>query len=407
MEKSKILNTTDYKVYARNIDKAEGCFIFDDSGKRYLDMESGVWALPLGHCDPDINRAMHEQIDIMCHCGYKYGQQISEKCAEKLIDIISFSDGKCVFLSSGSEAVEYGVQLAKSVSPRKKIMCLKHQYFSAYGYGSLNHEQDWTLIDWNENDNRSVEMYEEQIQNTVDFSEIGVFLFEPGNSGGIVKLPPNNLVAALNRQCKKNNIIIVVDEVTTGIGRTGKWFGYMHYSIMPDIVCIGKGLGNGYPVSAVAMTLDISEKAMTSHFHYAQSHQNDSLGCRVAYEVICKIERNHLLNEAEQKANHFVRGYRKLNETIPVISEIRNRGLLFCVEFSSSISATDMVKIEKELFRKGFIIAVKPTQRVIRTYCPLTITTTMIDQFLLELESTLRLLLHDKDYEVFREDSTH
>ena len=131
--------------------------------------------------------------------------------------------------------------------------------------------------------NHTIEWYEEGLQNEVDFSEIGVFLFEPGNSGGIVKFPPCNLISALNRICKKNNIVFVVDEVTTGIGRTGKWFGYMHYSIVPDIVCMGKGLGNGYPVSAIAMTEDISERALAAHFHYAQSHQNDSLGCRVAH----------------------------------------------------------------------------------------------------------------------------
>ena len=86
----------------------------------------------------------------MSHCGYKYGQKINETCAEKLLDILGFIDGKCVFLSSGSEAVEYGVQLAKSVNTKKKIMCLQNQYFSVYGCSSSAQENEWTIIEWNE-----------------------------------------------------------------------------------------------------------------------------------------------------------------------------------------------------------------------------------------------------------------
>lgn len=393
MNKTKILNTTGYQTYSTEIVKGEGCFVYDKSGKEYLDMEAGVWALPLGHCDDDINKVMHEQIDSISHCGYKYNQQITETCAEKLLDILSFKDGKCVFLSSGSEAVEYGIQLARYVTNKKKVLCLNHQYFSAYGCGSLEQKSMWTIVDWDEAENDSIEMYERRLENEIDFSEIGVFLFEPGNSGGIVKFPPTNLVAALNRICKKKNIIIVVDEVTTGVGRTGKWFGFMHYPIFPDIVCVGKGLGNGYPVSAIAITKEISEKAVQSDFHYAQSHQNDPLGCRVAYEVLCKIQKDNLIGEVEQKANYLAMGYKKLNERIPVIAEIRNRGLLFCVELTSNIIEREMMAIEKELYEKGFVVAVKPYQRVIRTYCPLIITNDMIDKYLAELEAVLRKIL--------------
>ena len=143
---SKILNTTDYRVYSANMARAEGCYVYDESDNRYLDLEAGVWALPLGHCDPDINRALHEQIDSMSYCGYKYSQQIDEVCAAKLLEITDLEDGKCVFLSSGSEAVEYGVQLAKHLKPGKKDMCLKHQYFSAYGCSVPSREGDWKRL---------------------------------------------------------------------------------------------------------------------------------------------------------------------------------------------------------------------------------------------------------------------
>ena len=152
----------------------------------------------------------------------------------------------------------------------------------------------------------------------------------------------------------------------------------------------GKGIGNGYPVSAVMMNKTVAEKAIQSGFHYAQSHQNDPLGCRVAYEVLCKIEKTQLLQQVLEQSAYFAEEYRKLNEGIPVIAEIRGRGLLLCVELISDITADVMMEIEKGLFEKGMIVAVKPADKVIRTYCPLVISKDMIDAYLGALESVLQ-----------------
>lgn len=390
---SNILKSTVCRMYSPEMSRAAGCYVYDESGNRYLDLESGVWALPLGHCDPDINRALHEQIEIMSHCGYRYGQSIVEVCAEKLLEINHFEDGKCVFLSSGSEAVEYGTLLAKFLKPGKKCMCLKNQYFSAYGCSVPNQEKDWAFVEWDDSENKSIEEYKTILSQSIDFSDIGVFVFEPGNSSGLVKLPPENLVAALQFFCERHKILIVVDEVTTGIGRTGKWFGYMHYPICPDIVAAGKGLGNGYPVSAVIVKREVAEEAVKCGFHYAQSHQNDPLGCRVAYEVLCKIEKNHLLQHVLEQSDYFVEGYQRLNTKIPVIAEIRRVGLLLCVELIPEISVDRMSMIEEALFDKGMIVAVIPADRVIRTYCPLIISKDMIDSYFSALESVLSLCL--------------
>lgn len=151
-----------------------------------------------------------------------------------------------------------------------------------------------------------------------------------------------------------------------------------------DVVCqIKKRIG--YLLNGM-----IAEKAIQYGFHYAQSHQNDPLGCRVAYEVLCKIENNQLLQHVMEQSVHFVEGYRELNEKIPVIAEIRCVGLLLCVELISDIFADIMCMIEEHLFNKGIIVAVKPADRVIRTYCPLTVTKDIIDSYLLALESVLK-----------------
>lgn len=386
---SKLLNSTGYAVYNTDIVSAAGCYVYDSNGKQYLDLEAGVWALPLGHCDSDINMAMHQQIDTIMHCGYKYNHPVTEKCAQKLLTISNLEGGKCVFLTSGSEAVEYGIQLAKKIRPNKKCICLKDQYLSAYGDCMQQSNQKWISIEWDYHDTKTLDEYYEELSCSIDFSEVGIFVFEPGNSSGLVKLPPKNLVQAIAQLSNENEVIILVDEVTCGIGRTGKWFGYMHYNLNPHLIAVGKGIGNGYPVSAIIIEAGTSLEAEKANFHYAQSHQNDPFGCSVAYEVLTKIEQCNIISNSNTVASHFLEKYKELQLELPIISEIRSIGLLICIELSSYVSSSIMIEIEKKLFDQGFIVGVKPNERVIRTYCPLIITIEMVNQYI----NTLRSLL--------------
>lgn len=243
-------------------------------------------------------------------------------------------------------------------------------------------EQAWQTIAWSTQDSKSVAQYMEEFSHTIDFSQVGIFVFEPGNSSGLVKLPPQNLVQALQLLCEQHNIIIVVDEVTCGIGRTGKWFGYMHYNLCPHIIAAGKGLGNGYPVSAIILEAGTAAAAEQSGFHYAQSHQNDPLGCSVAYEVLTKIQRKHLLDHTNAIAAYFMQKYKELQQKYPIIADIRGIGLLLCIELSPTVACKTLCEIEKKLFEQRFIVGVKPNERVIRTYCPLIITKEMIDSYI-------------------------
>lgn len=385
-----LFNSTGYRTYNKNIINANGCYVFDNCGNKYLDLEAGVWTLPLGHCDDDINKAIHQQVDTLIHCGYKYSHQIAEGCANKLLTITGLKNGKCVFLSSGSEAVEYGVQLAKSIRSNKKCICLENQYLSAYGSCKQQYEQEWEFVEWDYRATKSVEQFYNDLSLAIDFSKVGVFVFEPGNSSGLVKLPPKNLVTALSLLCAENNVIIVVDEITCGVGRTGKWFGYMHYEMQPHIIAVGKGLGNGYPISCVVIEENAAIDAQKVNFHYAQSHQNDPLGCRVAYEVLTKIEQKQLLEKTNEVASYFMKRYKELQQKYPIISEIRGIGLLLCIELSVNVSCEAMLDIEKSLFEQGFIVGIKPNERVIRTYCPLIIESKMIDEYI----SALKNILH-------------
>jgi acetylornithine aminotransferase len=119
-------------------------------------------------------------------------------------------------------------------------------------------------------------------------------LFEPGSSSGLVRFPPEKLIRGIVGAVRENDGFILVNEVTTGVGRTGRWFGYQHYGISPDVVALGKGIGNGYPVSVTACAPRVISRLGGRPIPYSQSHQNDPLGAAVAREVVRTVREEGL-----------------------------------------------------------------------------------------------------------------
>lgn len=356
-----------YEMLNPNIVSSENCYIIDDKGKKYADFEAGVWCASLGHNNKKVNEAMIKQMGIISHVGYRYSTKIVDEAAGKVLDKLSFNEGKCVFLSSGSEAVEFGVKLAKKIIDKPYFLYLNNYYLSAYGISAARSKEEWISLDLSEYRGNAAEFLE-----GIPFDKISAFVFEPGNASGTAKLPPKDLIKAVEDRIKEKGGIIVVDEVTTGIGRTGKWFGYEHYNMSPDIVCLGKGIGNGYPVSVTAMTKDIADLAEKSGLVYAQSHQDDPLGCAVAACVISIIEQENLVQKAADMGNILERELKGLLGRHDIIKEVRGVGLMYVIELwpGEKISPE---KIHKELFEAGYIAGVRPQANVLRFYPPLTI----------------------------------
>lgn len=393
-EMSSLYNSTGYPLYTQNIMNSQGCYVYDSNGKSYLDFESGVWCIPLGHKHPRVLSAMREQMERVCHVGYKYNDEIAEKAAEKLLNVAGFSSGKCVFLSSGSEAVEYAIQIAKILRPNKKCICLMYQYLSAYGNGADLNNPDWISIPWDDSLEKSAEEWYDELTSSINFYDVGIFVFEAGNSSGLVKFPSQNLVKALSLITQEFNVLTVVDEVTCGIGRAGKWFGYMNYQMQPDIIAVGKGVGNGYPVSAVIIKDELATEALQQGFRYAQSHQNDPLGCRIVFEVIRTIEDDALIDNSVILGEYLRSKYKKLKESYPIIEEIKGKGLLNSIRFSDEIEPEYLSNLDKHLFDSGYIVGMKPKEKTLRTYMPLITEKSMIDSYMkalaMGLESSVK-----------------
>jgi acetylornithine aminotransferase len=381
-----------HELLVRDIVRAENCYLYNTAGKRFIDLESGVWCTSVGHSNPRILRTIKEQAGRIMHTGFCYSTGNVEQAAQEILSLLKFEDGKCVFLCSGSEAVEYGVRAAQSTIDRPLLMTMADSYFGAYGSASRKQADKWFCFDWSKcseclSPNTCTEKCD--TWETIPFADIGGFLFEPGSSSGLVRFPPEKLIGNIVAAIKRQNGLVLVNEVTTGIGRTGKWFGYQHYDISPDIVAMGKGIGNGYPVSVTAFTSDVINRLGEKSVVYAQSHMNDSLGAAVAREVVRVIREDRLIERGREIGSILLDGLEKIKQRTDRIIEVRARGLMVAIELKDDQQSSFTARIHRELVKCGYILAQRPGLNVLRLDPSLTIDRKDIETFLKTLEKVV------------------
>lgn len=362
--------------------RAEGCHVWDSSGKRYLDLESGVWCASVGHGHPRVVAAMTRQACAIAHNGFNYSSPIVDEAAREILPLCGFGDnGRCVFLCSGSEAVEYGVRVAQMIAHRPLLLTLADSYFGAYGSASRKSVGEWIVHDWLAGDDVG----------TLPWDRIGGFLFEPGSSSGLVRFPPAGLVERIAREVQARGGFVLVNEVTVGVGRTGKWFGHQHYPIAPDMVAMGKGIGNGYPVSVAAFGPRMVEALRDREVAYAQSHQNDPVGAAVALEVVRVIREEGLIERARALGLEIADALAGVAERHRGrFRDVRGRGLMAALELNDDPQRTLTTQVHHELLGLGFLVGRRPRVPVLRVDPPLVIAREEVMSFVGALESIVK-----------------
>ena len=366
-----------HEIVKTDFVRAENCSLYDRQGRRYVDLESGIWCTVLGHNHPRINRRIHAQADKLIHLGTRYPSPIVEAAALDILEITGLGDGKVTFLSSGSEAVEFGVQAVRRITGKPLMLTFASSYLAAYGSSGQKNTAEWHLFDWKAcaqcPDQKDCDPDCPRLQ-VIPFDQIGGFAFEPGGSGsGFVQFPPRALVHRLAERVKQQGGWVVVNEITTGIGRTGKWFGFQHYGLQPDVIAIGKGLGNGYPVSAVALQPEAARLLEESELHYAQSHQNDPLGCSVAREVIATLREEGWIETGRVKGARFLEELQCLAEEHLGVKEARGRGMLLGIELNDAHTGLSVQEVYFALLERGYLVGYYPAGNILRLDPALTI----------------------------------
>ena len=355
---SNIYNCTGHITLISNIVDSDGIYLFDDKGKRYMDLESGVWCTSLGHKNSRVNDLIKKQVDSIMHTGFCYSNHILQESAEAVLSITNFNEGKCVFLCSGSEAIELARQISKHITQKKMSMTLHDSYLGSYS-SVTDRSENWYIFNWEKcmrcPDRENCAINCEELRKIPD--DISEFIFEPGSSSGFVRFPSKSLVQNIVKIVRRHGGKIIANEVTTGIGRTGKWFGHHHYQIEPDMIAIGKGIGNGYPVSITAINRPTIDQLENSTFKYMQSHQNDPLGAAIVGEVIKTIKDDDLIVKAEVNGATFLEKLQTLKDDVNIV-DVRGRGLMFAIDIRDEKKGD---RIYRKLLDNGYIVCNRKT----------------------------------------------
>jgi len=361
----------------------DGCHLVDDAGRRFLDLESGSWAAVLGHGHPVVTAALTEQAVRLMHLGVRTPNRLAEEAATRLLSRAGLADGFCSFLSSGSEAVELGVQAIRRLTGRPLLATLASAYFGAVGDAAYRRPESW------------IEFQPDADLDAVPWERVGGLVLElGGGSPHFVRFPSEQRIAELVRRVRGAGGLVMVNEVTTGFGRLGTWFGFEQYGLRPDLVAVGKGLGNGYPVSALMCSGVVGKAIASMGLLHAQSHQNNPLGCAVALAVMKVLEEEDWIGRGARTGALLRQGLEELRAGCSAVQDVRGKGMLLGLELSRE-GLLDGATLQARLWERGVIVAAYPRHHPagtgLRLDPPLVLEAVQVTQFLEKLADCLTL----------------
>jgi acetylornithine/succinyldiaminopimelate/putrescine aminotransferase len=337
---------------AIEIVKAEGVYMYDTDGKRYIDLVSGVSVSNVGHRHPEVVKAVKEQTDRYMHLCI-YGEMIQSpqvRFAELLCSLLPEHLNSVYFVNSGSEAIEGAMKLAKRYTGRHEIISFKNAYHgSTQGSMSLMNDEHLTqayrpllpsvnFLDFNANDQL----------NKITEKTASVVIEVIQGEGGIV-VGDDVFIKNLRKRCNDTGSLLIIDEIQTGFGRTGSLFAFEHYSIVPDILVIGKAMGGGMPAGALVSDKTIMDcftcEPMLGHITTFGGHP---VCTAAALASLLVIQREGLVKEAERKGKIYIdriTGHR-------FVKSIRGKGLFLALQPIPKKSVEMIIRIGLEI---GFV----------------------------------------------------
>lgn len=354
-----------YKRWELEIVEGKGTKVIDANGTEYLDFVSGIAVCNLGHCHPAVVEAVQAQLQKLWHVSNLFENSLQEEVASLLV---ANSDGQRVFFcNSGAEANEAAIKLARKYTGKSKILTF-HQSFHGRTFATMTatgqekiHSGFGPLLPTFAylpfNDAAALEQ-------AMDHEVAAVMVEAVQGEGGVTPAQAEFLQAA-EKLCKQYGALLIIDEVQTGIGRTGKAFAYQHYGISPDIITVAKGLGNGIPVGALVGKEELAD-TLSAGTH-GTTFGGNMIAMSAAKAVLENVMQPEFLENVTEKATYFME---LLQETtsLPVVKEVRGKGLIIGIECN-----TEAAPFVTELQKKGLLVLVAGPN-VVRLLPPLTVT---------------------------------
>ncbi|HUU59482.1 MAG TPA: aspartate aminotransferase family protein [Phycisphaerae bacterium] len=340
------------KLFPVVFESGAGCTLTDVDGNVYIDFSSGIYVATLGHCHPKITEAIRRHAGNLINC-HDFTTPIKTQLVEKLAEILPGDLSGFQLYDSGTTAVEAGMRVLRAATGRQEILSCFHDFHGkTYGSVSLGQIRSpvygpvrapgmhmlprpdtyrplWTRPDGSPDTDRYLAFFDEYIDKATVHNVAG-FVLEPIQGWGGSVMPPEDFFPKLRAFCDERGILLMADEVLTGWGRTGKWLCMEHWNVVPDVVSIGKGFGNGFPVTCVAVREPYAESFES--VSASSSYGGNPMACAAALASIEVIEEEGLLARSLHLGNLAIRRMRKMKEEHPIVGDVRAKGCLMGIE---------------------------------------------------------------------------
>jgi acetylornithine/N-succinyldiaminopimelate aminotransferase len=360
-----------YPLYQIEPIKGLGCKLWDKNGTEYLDLYGGHAVISIGHSHPNYVKSVSKQLENLGFYSNSVLNSLQDKLAEMLGKASGYPDYSLFMCNSGAEAIENALKLASFHNGKDKVIAFKKSFHGRTSgavactdnpsiVAPFNAVHKVEFVPWNDIN---------AVKASIAKGDISSVIIEGIQGLGGINVPDKAFIQELSEMCKKHDVVLILDEIQSGYGRSGKFFAHQHFGIQPDIITLAKGMGNGFPVGGIL----IHPKFQAKYGLLGTTFGGNHLSCAAGIAVLETMEKEKLIENAEKMGKYL---FEKL-KNLKGIKEIRGLGLIIGIEIDFPIA--DLRK--KLLFDKQIFIGYSGTN-VLRLLPPLCITKEEIDQFI-------------------------
>lgn len=368
-----------YPIYSVTPVKASGCTVWDEKGDAYLDFYGGHGVISIGHSHPTYIKHVTEQINSIGFYSNSIINPVQEKLGNLLPQICGYPDYSLFLCNSGAEANENALKLASFHTGKSKVLAFKNSFHGRTSaavavtdnpkiIAPINAQQEVVFCELNDIESVKKEIAKGDVSSVIIEAIQGVGGLDEGSTEFFLEL---------EKVCKNNKVVLILDEIQCGYGRSGKFFAHQHHGIKADIISVAKGMGNGFPIGGIL----ISPEFTSSFGLLGTTFGGNHLACAAALAVLEVMEDEEILNNVQKQYEYFIKKFSSLSQ----IKKIKGKGLMLGLEFDFEVA--DLRK--KLIYEKKIFTGNSNNKNLLRVLPPLTISKNEIDMLYDSLQSCL------------------
>lgn len=320
-----------YPLFDIEPEIAKGCYVWDKQGKKYLDLYGGHAVISIGHSHKHYMDRIGDQLHKIGFYSNSIQNPLQQELADKLGKLSGYDDYKLFLCNSGAEANENAFKLASFYTGKKKIISFSKGFHGRTSLAVAATDNKNIVAPVNETDNTVILPFNDEAELKAAFDDnVAAVVIEGVQGIGGVHLPTQSFLDTITALCKKHNALIILDEIQSGYGRTGKFFAHQHFNVKPDIISMAKGMGNGFPIGGIIIHPRIEAK----HGMLGTTFGGNHLACAAGLAVLEVIEDEGLIGNTEQVGKHLIYELKQVEG----VEEVRGLGLMVGATFNQPVA---------------------------------------------------------------------